>query len=134
MCKQTREEKLTQLDSFNQQPVILLPGGGSASQLMRMHSFQLQWINSNKSVGLHIKCIYAVCTYHYFKMKCIKLYIIYRCLEKCWFLEKWPYLVSTFKLIKFANIGGVLEKSGNLLHYEHWDFQNWRRNDWENEA
>ena len=72
MCKQTREEKLTQLDSFNQQPVILLPGGGSASQLMRMHSFQLQWINSNKSVGLHVKCMYAVCTYHYFKNEMYK--------------------------------------------------------------
>ena len=29
---------------------------------------------------------------------------------------------------------GVLENSGYLLPNGHWDFQNWRRNDWENEA
>ena len=42
--------------------------------------------------------------------------------------------ITTFKLIQNANVGGVLESSGNLLHYGHWDFQNRRRNDWENEA
>ena len=42
--------------------------------------------------------------------------------------------ITTFKLIQNAKSGGVLENSGYLLHYGHWDFQNWRRNAWENEA
>ena len=42
--------------------------------------------------------------------------------------------ITTFKLIQSANVGGVLENSGYLLPNGHWDFQNWRRNDWENEA
>ena len=42
--------------------------------------------------------------------------------------------ITTLKHIQNANVGGVLENSGYLLHYGHWDFQNWRRNDWENEA
>ena len=29
---------------------------------------------------------------------------------------------------------GVLENSGYLLPNGHWDFKNWRKNDWENEA
>ena len=37
--------------------------------------------------------------------------------------------ISTFKLIQIANVGGVLENSGNLLHYGYLDFQNGRRND-----
>ena len=41
---------------------------------------------------------------------------------------------TTFKLIQNAKAGGVLENSGYLLPDGHWDFQNWRRNDWENEA
>ena len=27
--------------------------------------------------------------------------------------------ITTFKLIQNANVGGVLESSGNLLHYGH---------------
>ena len=42
--------------------------------------------------------------------------------------------ITTFKLIQNAKVGGVLENSGYLLSDGHWDFQNWRRNDWENEA
>ena len=42
--------------------------------------------------------------------------------------------ITSFKLIQNAKSGGVLENSGYLLRYGHWDFQNWRRNDWENEA
>ena len=42
--------------------------------------------------------------------------------------------ITTFKLIQNAKAGGVLENSGYLLPDGHWDFQNWRRNDWENEA
>ena len=42
--------------------------------------------------------------------------------------------ITSFKLIQNAKSGGVLENSGYLLHYGHWDFQNWRRNAWENEA
>ena len=42
--------------------------------------------------------------------------------------------ITTLKHIQNANVGGVLENSGYLLYYGHWDFQNWRRNDWENEA
>ena len=42
--------------------------------------------------------------------------------------------ITTFKLIQNAKVGGVLENSGYLLPDGHWDFQNWRRNDWENEA
>ena len=42
--------------------------------------------------------------------------------------------ITTFKIIQNAKAGGVLENSGYLLPDEHWDFQNWRRNDWENEA
>ena len=42
--------------------------------------------------------------------------------------------ITSFKLIQNAKSGGVLENSGYLLCYGHWDFQNWRRNDWENEA
>ena len=42
--------------------------------------------------------------------------------------------ITTFKLIQNAKTGGVLENSGYLLRVGHWDFQNWRRNDWENEA
>ena len=43
-------------------------------------------------------------------------------------------VITTFKLIQNPKVGGVLENSGYLLHYGHWDFQNWRRNAWENEA
>ena len=32
--------------------------------------------------------------------------------------------ISTFKLIQIANVGGVLENSGNLLHYGYRDFKN----------
>ena len=32
--------------------------------------------------------------------------------------------IYTFKLIQSANVGGVLENSGNLLHYGHRDFKN----------
>ena len=42
--------------------------------------------------------------------------------------------ITTLKLIQNANVGGVLENSGYLLPYGDWDFQNWRRNDWENDA
>ena len=42
--------------------------------------------------------------------------------------------ITTLKLIQKANVGGVLENSGYLLPNEHWDFQNWWKNDWENEA
>ena len=42
--------------------------------------------------------------------------------------------ITTFKLIQNTKVGSVLENSGYLLHHGHWDFQNWRRNDWENEA
>ena len=42
--------------------------------------------------------------------------------------------ITTLKLIQNANVGGALENSGYLLPNGHWDFQNWRRNDWENEA
>ena len=42
--------------------------------------------------------------------------------------------ITSFKLIQNAKSGGVLENSGYLLRYGHWDFQNWRRNAWENEA
>ena len=42
--------------------------------------------------------------------------------------------ITTFKLIQNAKAGGVLENSEYLLPDGHWDFQNWRRNDWENEA
>ena len=42
--------------------------------------------------------------------------------------------ITTLKLIQNANVGDVLENSGYLLPNGHWDFQNWRRNDWENEA
>ena len=38
------------------------------------------------------------------------------------------------KIAQNAKVGGVLENSGYLLPNGHWDFQNWRRNDWENEA
>ena len=40
--------------------------------------------------------------------------------------------ITTFKLIQNAKAGGVLENSEYLLPDGHWDFQNWRRNDWEN--
>ena len=43
-------------------------------------------------------------------------------------------VITTFKLIKNAKVGGVLENSGYLLQHGHQDFQNWRRNGWENEA
>ena len=42
--------------------------------------------------------------------------------------------ITAFKLIQNANVGGVLDNSGYLLPDGHRDFQNWRRNDWENEA
>ena len=42
--------------------------------------------------------------------------------------------LTSFKLIRKEHVGGVLENSGYLLQDGHWDFQNWRRNDWENEA
>ena len=42
--------------------------------------------------------------------------------------------ITTLKLIQNANVGGVLENSGYLLPDGHWDFQNWGRNAWENEA
>ena len=42
--------------------------------------------------------------------------------------------ITTFKLIQKAKVGGVFENSGYLLQNGHWDFQNWIRNDWENEA
>ena len=42
--------------------------------------------------------------------------------------------ITTLKLIQNAKVGGVLENSGYLLQNGHWDFQNWIRNDWENEA
>ena len=42
--------------------------------------------------------------------------------------------ITTFKLIQIAKVGGVSENSGYLLPDGHWDFQNWRRNYWENEA
>ena len=42
--------------------------------------------------------------------------------------------ITTFKIIQNAKVWGVLENSGYLLPDEHWDFQNWRRNDQENEA
>ena len=38
------------------------------------------------------------------------------------------------KPIRNAKIGGVMENLGYLLQDGHWDFQNWRRNDWETEA
>ena len=42
--------------------------------------------------------------------------------------------IITFKLIQNAKVGDVLENSGYLLQHGHWDFQNWIRHDWENEA
>ena len=54
------------------------------------------------------------------------------CPKKMSFLGK--IAITTLKLIQNANAGGVLENSGYLLPHGHWDFQNWRRNDWENEA
>ena len=54
------------------------------------------------------------------------------CLKKCPFVEK--TVITTTKLIQNAKVGGVLENSGYLLQNGHRDFQNWRRNDWENEA
>ena len=42
--------------------------------------------------------------------------------------------ITTFKIIQNAKVWGVLENSGYLLLDEHWDFQNWRRNDQDNEA
>ena len=42
--------------------------------------------------------------------------------------------IAAFKLIQNAKNGGVLQNSGYLLQNGHWDFQNWIRNDWENEA
>ena len=35
---------------------------------------------------------------------------------------------------KNAKVDSVLENSGYLLKHGHWDFQNWRRINWENEA
>ena len=32
--------------------------------------------------------------------------------------------ITTFKLIQYAKVGGVLENSGYLLQNGHWDFQN----------
>ena len=52
--------------------------------------------------------------------------------KKMSFSGKTP--TTTFKLIQNAKVGGVLENSGYLLQNGHWDFQNWIRNDWENEA
>ena len=37
--------------------------------------------------------------------------------------------ITTLKLIQNAKYWGVLENSGYLLPDGHWDFQNWRRND-----
>ena len=54
------------------------------------------------------------------------------CLKKMLFLGK--IAITTLKLIQNANVGGILENSGYLLPDGHWDFQYWRRNDWENEA
>ena len=59
-----------------------------------------------------------------------------------WYLQSVPKKMSflgktaitTFKLIQNAKGGGVLENSWYLLPDGHWDFQNWRKNDWENEA
>ena len=42
--------------------------------------------------------------------------------------------ITALKLIQNIKVGGVLENSGYLLPDGHWDFQNWGRNDWENEA
>ena len=41
--------------------------------------------------------------------------------------------ITTFKLTQNSKAGGVLENSEYLLQHGQ-DFQNWRRNDWENEA
>ena len=42
--------------------------------------------------------------------------------------------LATFKLIQIPKVGGVSENSRYLLQHGQWDFQNWRKNDWENEA
>ena len=42
--------------------------------------------------------------------------------------------ITPVKLIQDAKVGGVLENSGYLLQDGHWDFHDWRRNDWEYEA
>ena len=46
-----------------------------------------------------------------------KLEVYTGCLKKMSFSGKTA--VTTFKLIQNANVGGVLESSGNLLHYGH---------------
>ena len=42
--------------------------------------------------------------------------------------------ITTLKLIQNAKVGGVLENSWYMLPDGHWNFQNCRRNDWENET
>ena len=62
--------------------------------------------------------------------------------DLCYYIQSVPkkmsflgkMAITTLKFIQNAKIWGVLENSGYLLPDGHWDFQNWRRNDWENEA
>ena len=39
--------------------------------------------------------------------------------------------ITPFSIMKFQNVGGVLENSGNLRQDGHKNFENWFRNDWD---
>ena len=58
---------------------------------------------------------------------------MYRVSKKMSFIGK-TALTTYLQNHQNVKVWGVLENSGYLLHHGHWDFQNWRRNDWENEA
>ena len=62
----------------------------------------------------------------------LKVLRIYRVSKKMSFLGKGA--ITIFKIIQNVKVGGLLENSGYLLLDGHWDFQNWWRNDWENET
>ena len=58
------------------------------------------------------------------ELQILKYKYIYRVSpKKRVFCEK--RAITTSKLIQNPKVGGVLENSGWLLHYGHWDFQNW---------
>ena len=71
-----------------------------------------------------------LCGYYYAHASAwdgLQLYYSTGCPKKMGFSGK--IAITTLKHIQNANVGGVLENSGNLLHYGYLDFQNGRRND-----
>ena len=101
-------------------------------------------INILLHILIHIEYTIYKSVFHFFKVQNILCtLILFNSHDEWSYLQGVPCTMCTKKNVlveklpsnfQNAKVGCVLKNWGYLLQHGHWDFENWWRNDWKNEA